>query len=208
MSDIKFVYFDVGGVSLLDFSETNKWVEMKRALGVSDVNGSEFDSIWKKYRQRICIDCDVDSIVPEFKEINGVTIPDSYSMLIDFVERFEPNPSIWPVIEAAKKRYKVGLLTNMYPRMLETIYSHQLLPDIEWDAIVDSSVVGYQKPQPEMYQKAEEMAGVEPHEIFFVDNSEEHLYEAAKQKWRTFLYDTKDPEESNKKLTTMLGVEL
>lgn len=206
MDTIKFVYFDVGGVMVLDYSGTSKWIEMKRALGVKEEHDEAFDLIWKKYRQRICIDCDIDTIVPEFREIEGLNIPDDYSMLVDFVQRFEANPSIWPVASEAKKKYKVGLLTNMYPRMFKRILDSDLLPDARWDAVVDSSIIGYQKPQPEIYKKAEEEAGVKPSEIFFADNNEEHVAEATKRGWQTFLYDTQNPEKASEELARTLSI--
>ena len=66
MSNIKFVYFDVGGVALLDFSGTDKWKQMKKAIGVTEESDSVFDAIWKKHRSRICIDCDVDTVQSQF----------------------------------------------------------------------------------------------------------------------------------------------
>ena len=43
MPDIKFIYFDIGGVLLLDFSKTNKWLEMRRDLGISPDLDSQFE---------------------------------------------------------------------------------------------------------------------------------------------------------------------
>lgn len=206
MDSIKFIYFDVGGVAILDYSGTNKWTEMKRALGISAKNDPHFDLIWKKYEKRICIDCDIDNLIPDLKQIEGTSIPDNYSMLNDFVERFERNPSILPVIDAAKKKYKIGLLTNLYPRMYGAINERGLMPDAEWDAIVDSSNVGYQKPQPEIYQKAEEMAGVKPEEIFFIENSQENAKQALERGWKTYLYNPQTPNESSTELISVLGL--
>ena len=42
MSKISFVYFDVGGVILLDYSGTNKWVEMQRGLGINPELDAKF----------------------------------------------------------------------------------------------------------------------------------------------------------------------
>jgi len=33
--NIKFIYFDVGGVAILDFSKTNKWKEITKALEIN-----------------------------------------------------------------------------------------------------------------------------------------------------------------------------
>lgn len=68
MQNIKFIYFDVGGVLLRDFSGTNKWQEMIKALGVTQKNESTFNEIWQQHRNKICIDCDVDHLIPIFKK--------------------------------------------------------------------------------------------------------------------------------------------
>lgn len=206
MTDIKFVYFDIGGVMLLDFSGTNKWTEMKRALGVTPDQDEAFDQVWKKYRSQICIDCDVDTISGELASAAGVTLDESYSMLVDFVDRFEKNLSMWQVVEKAKNTFPVGLLTNMYPRMLETIKRAELLPELEWNAVVDSSIVGFQKPETGIFDVAEKMAHVDPEHIFFVDNSKEHLAAANERGWQTLLYDPQNLEESSRRVEEYLGL--
>lgn len=208
MDEIKFLYFDVGGVSIIDFSGNNKWEEMIRSFGVTDENKKHFDLVWGKYENRLCTDCDIDTIVPEFRQVKGISMPEEYSMLTDFVQRFERNHSIMPVIENAKGKYRVGLLTNMYPRMLEAIKEYGLLPELEWDAIIDSSVVGHQKPDPHIYEIAEKMAGVKPEEIFFIDNSNQNIQMAQERGWNTFLYDPQKPEESSRHLAESLGLEV
>ncbi len=205
MANIKHVYFDVGGVLLLDYSGTNKWTEMKRDLGVTLAEDELFDSVWKKYRERICIDCDVDTIISDFETALKRKL-EKYSMLEDFVNRFERNHSIWPVAHAAKDTYSVGLLTNMYPRMLNAIKVKELIPDIAWNSIIDSSEVGYQKPEPGIFEAAEKMVKAEPTSIFFIDNSPEHIAAAAERGWQTLLYDPQKPEESSQKLAAELGL--
>lgn len=201
---ISFIYFDVGGVVLLDFSGTDKWIQLKRDLGVSVNQDKIFDSIWNKHRNRICLDCDIDQILSEFESALDTQFTTSYSMLTDFVDRFEKNPTIWPIIQSVKEKYRVGLLTNMYPRMLNAIKAKKLIPPIHWDAVVDSSIVGFQKPDEGIYQVAEKMASVKPQSIFFIDNSQEHVEAAEKRGWQTFLYDPQKPVESSRTLEEYL----
>lgn len=52
---ISFVYFDLGGVAVLDFSGTNKWAKLKRDIGIHDTNKAAYDIVWNKYKDRICI---------------------------------------------------------------------------------------------------------------------------------------------------------
>ena len=207
MHKIKFIYFDIGGVLNLDFTGTNKWSELKADLGVTEATAEKFEAVWQKHRKRICIDCDIDSLIPEFQAETGIIFPAEYSMLDDFVKRFELNPSIWPVVKKAEQKYKVGILSNMYPRMFERIQQKKQIPTANWDVIIKSNEVGFQKPDPEIYEIAEQKASVDPSQIFFTDNLW-HNTEVAKQRgWQTYLYDSQNPEESNNQLKSILDIE-
>lgn len=157
MSDnIKFIYLDVGGVVVLDFSKTNKWAEMTEALGVNEFNRKKFDNIFSEFEPKICVNKKtlgefIDAVNNQLK----LNIPKDYSMLDDFVNRFEPNISINPILVRLSKNYKLGLLTNMYLGMFDKIRARKILPEVKWDIIIDSSVVGCMKPQDDIYKLAE-----------------------------------------------------
>ena len=44
---ISFVYFDVGGVAIKDFSGSDKWTELKKEVGVTPENDAEFE--WETF---------------------------------------------------------------------------------------------------------------------------------------------------------------
>jgi len=201
---VKFIYFDVGGVTMLDYSGTNKWHKMKRDMGIDALNDAAYELIWKRYGPVICTTCDVDTIIPILTEELGITFPSQYSILLDFVNRFERNISIWPVIESAKLKAKVGLLTNMYPRMLDILRSRELIPPTGWEVIIDSSIERVQKPDAAIYELAESRAGVLPHEILFIDNTIVNIAAAKERGWLTFHYDSTRPETSSKALETYI----
>lgn len=203
---IKFVYFDVGGVVIKDFSKSNKWVELWRELGGEANKLDDFLSLWDKYEGEVCVGRDTDSILPILKEELGIRVPENYSLLTDgFVKRTEPNPSIWPIIAKVKSRVKIGLLTNAYPNMFEkTKKTIGLLPAIEWDVVVDSSLVGYKKPDKEIFEIAAEQCGEKPKNIFYIDNSEIHTEAAKKLGWQTYWYDSGDYEGSSRRLEVYL----
>ena len=144
---VSFVYFDVGGVVVLDFSGTDKWDQLKKEIGISKSKDAKFESFWDRYEPKVNAGQDVETLLPLIKRKFGSELPEDYSLLIDgFVKRFEANRSIWPVIEKIHKKCKIGLLTNMYPHMLEAIKNRKLLQKIKWDIIIDSSVEGITKP--------------------------------------------------------------
>ncbi|MEK9179475.1 MAG: HAD family hydrolase [Patescibacteria group bacterium] len=200
---LNFVYFDVGGVVIKDFSKTNKWNELQDELGITSEKKPQFEKFWRSHESERCIGGDVEELIPLLNKELGLSIPSNYSLLDGFVKRFEQNTSLWPAIERIKQSCRVGLLTNMYPRMLPEIIKRNLLPPVEWDIIVDSSIEKCQKPEPKIFEIAEYKARVRGNKILFVENSEKHIEAAKKRNWHTFLYNPADTHKSNEALYTL-----
>jgi len=198
---IKFVYFDVGGVVELDFSGTNKWEELKKEIGVTPELRDEYDKLWSEIEKRLCVDLDADVFFEQIKKHFHLNTPSDYSFLQNgFVNRFETNSSIWPVIQEICQKCPVGLLTNMYINMFPAIQKRGLLPPVVWRQIIDSSVVKLRKPDLAIYELAQKRARVPNSEILFVDNQLKNLTPAASLGWQTFLYDPANSKNSNQKL--------
>jgi len=198
---ISFVYFDVGGVVIQDFSGTNKWQALMRDLHIPETKMNAFSQLMKVYRLQSSIGyMTLDEEIAGAKKELDLIIPDTYSFLDDFVNRFEQNQSLWPVIATIHKTYRIGLLTNMFIGMLDRIREKGLFPNESWDVVIDSSIVHVKKPEKEMYELAKEKAHVPHEEIFLIDNLEENIVAAKQFGWQTFLYDSKNPEDSSKKL--------
>ena len=203
---IKFIYFDVGGVIIKDFSGTDKWDDLKHELGIPFDKNREFEDIYDLYQDEINTNREIDSLLPIYKERFDIKVPRNYSLLIDgFVKRFERNLDIWPIIKRAKSKFKIGLLTNMYPHMLEEIKKAGLLPDVEFDQIIDSSIEKVQKPYKEIFELAQKRSGFKGNEILFVDNSKKHLSVPKKLGWQTFYYDSSKINKSNLDLLVFIN---
>ncbi len=177
---IKFVYFDVGGVVIKDFSATNKWEKLLDEFGIDE-------NLWEeKYGDNID-----RGIVPTDSPI------DYPKLLEGFVSRFRRNESIWPVLSCVHKTAKIGLLTNMYPAMFNSIKSHGLLPNVQWDIIIDSSVEKIRKPDTKLFELAEKRSHFDKSEILFVENSAKNIEAANNFGWKTFFYDSSDYQKSS-----------
>lgn len=88
----------------------------------------------------------------------------------------------------------------MYPKMYKSILKNKIIPKIGWDIIIDSSKVGLQKPDPEIYVLAEKLAEAKGEEIFFVENTKVNIDTAKSLGWQTFLYDSNNYEKSSQEL--------
>lgn len=203
-----FIYFDIGGVVIKDFSCTDKWNDFKEGLGLKANQFEAFENYWdQEIHPRVNLDLDIDSKVTEFNTKFQLNLPNNFSILNEFIIRFNLNPSLWPIIQQLiTSNIQIGLLTNMYPRMLTAITEANLLPVVKWDVIIDSSVEKVQKPDPAIYKLAQQKAAVPYQEILFIDNTQKHLEAAKKLGWQTLYYNSCDYINSTQKLKHYIQV--
>jgi len=204
MNKLKFIFFDVGGVVVKDFTATDNWTNLKKTLGVPSSRFAEFDKYYSECEKQMCAGTSSDSFLPLFTKRFALNPPPNFSLLNYFVTNFQPNKSIWPIIKTVQKKYRLGLLTDMYPGMYDGIKKHNLFPPIKWNLIVDSSVEKAKKPYLKIFSIASKRAGVTPAEILFIDNNPKNLLGAKAAGWQTFFYDSKDYEKSTQELTQFL----
>ena len=203
---MKFVYFDVGGVLLKDLSDVDDgWEILLNNLKLKDNQKQRFDDFFKTFEKEL----DLGKWIKEFPTIMrsefNIKLPEKYSIVDELVNNFfVRNEEIWEIIKNTKKKYKLGLLTNMYAGMLDLIKKKKLIPDIDWDVAIDSSVEKCRKPDRKIYEIAEKKAEVKAEEILFIDNKKENLKIPQKMGWQTYWYDSSDYEKSNWKLEQYL----
>ena len=203
-----FIYFDLGGVLIKDFSSSDKGLNMLQDLGIDAVDAPRFRKLWADHAAaQVNIDYDADNFHRVIEKAFGIEIPASYSLLQHgFVDRFEPNPSIVPVLDRLENSVGLGLLTNMYPRMLKAIKAKQgLMPMVLWDVVIDSSEVKMQKPDMSIFEHATILARKPKEQILFIDNTHEHIDAAARFGWQTYYYDSAHYEDSSKALGQRLA---
>jgi len=113
-----------------------------------------------------------------------------------YFETIEPIGQMQELLVWASQRYKVGLLTNIMPGFLNLLKQNGQLPNIAYDAIVDSSEIGTIKPEPEIYKIAQQRAGCPAEEILFIDDSRANLMAAEPLGWNVMLFDDAHPQEA------------
>ena len=119
-----------------------------------------------------------------------IEFPEQPGMLDEFVNLFKPNIPMHAVAKLIACKTPVGLLTNMHIGMLDIIKQRQLLPNIKWKAVVDSSKLGTAKPEKKIFEIAIQKAKFPVSEILFVDNKEENIQVAKDLGMQTYIYDS------------------
>ncbi len=176
-------------------------------MGIPESRWSEFDTLYDEYDTKICLGVHEDTLLPTFSHHFDLHLPPGFSMREYFLDHFDQNQALWSIAAQVNKTKRIGLLTDMYPGMLSELYSRKLIPpENTWEVVVDSSLIGYRKPMPEIYRIAEKRAGVPANEILFIDNRQKNLAPAKVRGWQTFFYDSRNYEKSTRDLAKFLGL--
>jgi len=92
---------------------------------------------------------------------------DEVRYLVAQIEQLGPFPDVPEALARLKSKYKIVVLSNGDPDMLETAKQHHKIP---FDAVISVAVANAFKPHVATYTKAAEIMGVSMDEVLFVAN--------------------------------------
>jgi putative hydrolase of the HAD superfamily len=178
---IKCVFFDFDGVLRnwdyeMDGLEENFGISLSefRAVAFSKefvdpaVRGEISDPQW---RQNVC-----DQMAKLYPGKDAVGATKFWDSRIG-----ELVPDVLLIINECKKVTKVALFTNATSKLNQDMKAHGIT-DL-FDYVVNASEIGYAKPEPEVYEAALKIAGVEANEAFFTDDGKPQIETAIRLGW-------------------------
>lgn len=197
---ISFVYFDINGC-LVRFYQ-------RAFVRLAEVTGAPADTIettfWH-YNDAVCRgDMSLDDFNQAFAAALGVQHLD---WMHYYLEAVEPIVEMQEVLKWVSEHYRIGLLTNIMPGFVAALREHSFLPDVEYDVIVDSSVVHAIKPEDKMYKLATEKAHCPANEILLVDDARSNVMAAEKAGWHVLWFDDYRVDESAARIHDTLALE-
>jgi 2-haloacid dehalogenase len=92
---------------------------------------------------------------------------DEVRFLVAQIERLKPFPDVPEALARLKTRYKIAVLSNGDPDMLE---SAKAFHQIAFDAVISAAAANSFKPHVATYAKAAEIIGVRMDEVLFAAN--------------------------------------
>ncbi|OGL30231.1 hypothetical protein A3D14_02800 [Candidatus Saccharibacteria bacterium RIFCSPHIGHO2_02_FULL_47_12] len=196
-SGVSFVYFDVNGCLVRFFHRA--FTKLAEDTGASpDVIESTF---WH-YNDTVCRgEMSMEEFNQAFAQKLGL---DSLEWQNYYLEAVTPIKEMHELARWAVGQYRIGLLTNLMPGILEMLKQRQLIPDLPYTSIIDSSAVGAIKPEEKIYEIAEQKAGVPATELLLVDDSRANLMPAQHRGWHVLWFDDFSPDESVKRVQKVL----
>ena len=188
----KFFYFDLGNV-LLHFDHERGCQLMGEVAGLSAklVRQMLYDSGWA-WRYEAGEFSDEEFFELFCRETN--TRPDRARLLAAAGDIFEVNASIVPVVASLKRAgHRLGILSNTCSPHWEHCANGRYDFFDHFDVPALSYVLKACKPDRAIYDAAQKLAGVAPHEIFFVDDLPQNVAGAREAGFDAVLY-TSTPE--------------
>lgn len=186
---IKFVYFDINGCLVRFFNHA--FTKIAEDTGASS---DAIESTFWHYNDNVCRgEMSMDEFNAALAEAVGVPTIDWTTYYLDAIQ---PVAGMKELVKWVAKRYKVGLLSNIMPGQIDAMINRGMLPDVPYEAIVDSSQVDCIKPEQHMYEIAAQFADTEPDHILLVDDSRPNIMAAAKMGWKVLWFDDYSPENS------------
>lgn len=196
-SGISFLYMDINGCLVRFFHSA-----FTKISADTSVPSEVIESTFWHYNDAVCRgEITMDEFNSKLSSKLGLKSLDWGKYYLDAVE---PILESHELLEWASKYYKIGLLSNIMPGQIESLIEIGKLPDIKYDAIIDSSQVGAIKPEADIYKIAQAETDVKPEEILFIDDSRTNLMAAERQNWRVMWFDDYDPSSSVSKIKQAL----
>jgi FMN phosphatase YigB (HAD superfamily)/DNA-binding XRE family transcriptional regulator len=188
-SGVRFVYFDINGCLVRFFHPafTRLAVDTGKSADVIET------AFWHLNEEACRGDITMSEFNDAFAERIGIEPVDWQSY---YFEAIDPVTEMQDLLQWAADNYYVGLLSNIMPGFINRMMREGVLPRVHYTQIVDSSVEKVIKPEPHIFEIAQQRAGVEPHEILLIDDSRSNLMAAEKQGWNVLWFDDYRPDVS------------
>ena len=188
-SGVSFVYFDINGCLVRFFH--------RAFTKIAEDTGQPADMIettfWH-YNDAVC-----RGEMP-MEEFNNVVAAQLKVPTIDwnkyYLDSVDPIPEMHDLVRWASENYRIGLLSNIMPGLISEMMSRKLLPSLPYASIIDSSQVGAIKPEKQIYEIAQQRAGVPGSEILLIDDARTNLMAAEHFGWHVLWFDDFRPDES------------
>lgn len=196
-SGVSFVYFDVNGC-LVHFFQ-------KAFTKLAHDSGQPLETVetaYWHYNDDVCRGAlAMDDFNVQFAKRLGLSSLDWNSYYLDAVE---PVEGMGELLAWVASNFQIGLLTNVMPGVLDVLRHRRLVPDIDYDVVIDSSEVRAVKPEKKIYEAASAKAGVPASEILFIDDSRVNLTAAERLDWHVMWFDDYHSSESIKRVKQAL----
>jgi len=198
-SGIKFVFFDINGCLVRFYHKAFTKIALEFSISSEDVETAFWhlnDAVCSgeisldEFNRRLSDDLKIDPI--NFKDY--------------YLSSVEAMPGMIELVNKISVDYEVGLISDIMPGFIDALIDKKLIPNLAYDAIVDSSVIKALKPELKMFKAAETMSKLASSELLLIDDSRTNLAAADKLGWHVIWFNDTDPKDSINRIKTALEI--
>ena len=186
---IKFVYFDVNGCLVRSFQKAFDMIAEETGVPKDIIQ-----TTYEHYDDQVC------KGAMSLEQFNEALARQLHRVNINWADYYlravEPVAGMIETVQEVADSYQVGLLTNTMPTLIEAMRTNGKLPNVAYDAVVESCIVKAMKPNADMFMIALEQTGLQPSELLLIDDTRTNLLEAEKHGWQTQWFDDYFPAQS------------
>lgn len=197
-SGIKFVYFDINGCLVRFYHHA--FTSIAADTGASS---DAIESTFWHYNDAVCRgEMSMEDFNAALASAVGMPSIDWTSYYLDAVQ---PIVDMQDVVSWVAGRHSIGLLSNIMPGQIDALIASKMLPNCQYEAVVDSSEVMAIKPEQKIYEIATALSGVKPTEILLIDDSRPNLMAAEKMGWKVLWFDDYKIDDSIDRIKSALS---
>lgn len=196
---IEFVYFDINGCLVRFFQRA--FTKMAEDTG----NRPEvIENLFWHYNDAVCRGemslVEFNSLLAERLGVQDLDWADYYLDGVEVIKEAQE------ALKWASERFRIGLLSNIMPGLIDKMFERGILPKVDYQVIIDSSKEGVIKPEAQIYQIAAEKANARAEDILLIDDSRPNLMAAQHMGWHVLWFDDYRPEESARSIKEILAI--
>lgn len=198
---IQYIYFDLGGV-VLDFKRGFTQLSSLMNRPKEAIEQAYFAHAEPATRGTIS--------APEFwtrirRDLNLNHESAEFDFEDYWTDAFAPISETHHLMRELSTSYQIGILSNTESGVYERAIRKGHIPDIPYANVIKSCEVGFVKPEKEIYQLAQDRAGLSGPAIFFVDDRPENIEAAESFGWQGVVFDSARPTSSVAEIRDKLG---
>lgn len=188
-SGVEFVYFDINGCLVRFFHRAFSKIAHDTGLP-----GDKVETIYWHYNDAVCRG---ELTMNEFNRILGKRFEaKNFDWMEYYLDSIEVIDASKDLVKWVAENYHCGLISNIMPGFIDKLLEKNMIPNMKYDTIIDSSVVGAIKPEPRIYEVAAAKSGFAPSSLLLIDDSRSNLMAAERQGWKVLWFDDYRPTES------------
>ncbi len=189
-SGIRAVVFDFGGVLITTITKqvgalaTTHGVPMTTMLEILLGPHESGQHPWHRAERGELAVAEIQEALQPWADPHGVTLRGDEIDALLSTAGYTTVPEMNAKVALLKRDgYLTGLLTNTFAEFRPTMERDLHFPD--FTTVVESFAVGSRKPEPQIYDVARELLGVEHNEILYLDDFAQNIATAESFGWST-----------------------